>query len=123
MPAVNNNFRNKWIPSARLVLCLMVFWGQIQNYMMRVNLSILIVAMIKDPSNNIQNSTSSDNMTCPENRIQTVKNHLTLSEEPIDDGLDWDEFTKGQVLGAFSIGYVTTQVRLIQITPKHSLIQ
>ena len=123
MPAVNNNFRNKWIPSARLILCLMVFWGQIQNYMMRVNLSILIVAMIKDPSNNIQNSTSSDNMTCPENRIHTVKNHLRLSEKPIDDGLDWDEFTKGQVLGAFSIGYVTTQVRLIQITPKHSLIQ
>ena len=122
MPAVNNNFRNKWIPSARLILCLMVFWGQIQNYMMRVNLSILIVAMIKDSSNNIQNSTSSDNMTCPENRIQTVKNHLTLSEEPIDDGLDWDEFTKGQVLGAFSIGYVTTQVRIIQITSKHSLI-
>ena len=122
MPAVNNDFRNKWIPSARLVLCLMVFWGQIQNYMMRVNLSILIVAMIKDSSNSIQNSTSSDIMTCPENRIQTVKNHLTLSEEPIDDGLDWDEFTKGQVLGAFSIGYVTTQVRIIQITSEHSLI-
>ena len=40
----------KWItPSARRVLAVMVFWGQIQNYMMRVNLSILIVAMIKDP--------------------------------------------------------------------------
>ena len=36
-----------WSPSARIILCLMVFWGQIQNYMMRVNLSILIVAMVK----------------------------------------------------------------------------
>jgi hypothetical protein len=27
----------------------MVFWGQIQNYMMRANLSILIVAMVRDP--------------------------------------------------------------------------
>ena len=36
-------------PSARRVLALMVFGGQIQNYMMRVNLSILIVAMVKDP--------------------------------------------------------------------------
>jgi hypothetical protein len=36
-------------PSARQVLAMMVFWGQIQNYMMRVNLSILIVAMVKDP--------------------------------------------------------------------------
>ena len=119
MPAVNNNLRNKWIPSARLVLCLMVFWGQIQNYMMRVNLSILIVAMIKDPSKNATlNLTNSIQQTCPENRIQTVKNNVT-SAEPIDEGLDWDEFTKGQVLGAFSIGYVTTQVRLIQFTFDH----
>jgi len=36
-------------PSARRVLAVMVFWGQIQNYMMRANLSILIVAMVRDP--------------------------------------------------------------------------
>ena len=35
-------FKMAWTPSCRLVLCLMVFWGQIQNYMMRINLSILI---------------------------------------------------------------------------------
>ena len=33
--------------SATKVLSLMVFWGQIQNYMMRISISILIVAMIK----------------------------------------------------------------------------
>ena len=32
-------------PSALNTLCLVVFLGQIQNYMMRGNLSILIVAM------------------------------------------------------------------------------
>lgn len=36
-------------PSARQILAIMVFWGQIQNYMMRSNLSLLIVAMTKDP--------------------------------------------------------------------------
>ena len=36
-------------PSVRQILALMVFWGQIQNYMMRINLSILIVAMVRDP--------------------------------------------------------------------------
>ena len=114
MPDKTENNRNKWIPSARLILCLMVFWGQIQNYMMRANLSILIVAMIKDSSKNITlNSTNTLNLelTCPENRIDIVKNNMTSSEESIDDGLDWDEFTKGKVIGAFSIGYVLTQVR------------
>ena len=40
-------------PSCITVLSLMVLWGQIQNYMMRSNLSIIIVAMVK--------TTSSDN--------------------------------------------------------------
>ena len=114
MPDKTENNRNKWIPSARLILCLMVFWGQIQNYMMRANLSILIVAMIKDSPKKITlNSTNTLDLelTCPENRIDIVKNNMTSSEESIDDGLDWDEFTKGKVIGAFSIGYVLTQVR------------
>ena len=114
MPDKTENVRNKGIPSARLILCLMVFWGQIQNYMMRANLSILIVAMIKDSPKKITlNSTNTLDLelTCPENRIDIVKNNLTFSEESIDDGLDWDEFTKGKVIGAFSIGYVLTQVR------------
>ena len=88
----------------------MVFWGQIQNYMMRVNISILIVAMVKDPSKNITiNSTNSLQLTCPENRVQSFSSNMTSFEEPFDDGLDWDEFTQGKVLGAFSIGYVLTQ--------------
>ena len=114
MPDETENVRNKWIPSARLILCLMVFWGQIQNYMMRANLSILIVAMIKDsPKKIMLNSTNTLDLelTCPENRIDIVKDNMTSSEESIDDGLDWDEFTKGKVIGAFSIGYVLTQVR------------
>ena len=114
MPDETENVRNKWLPSARLILCLMVFWGQIQNYMMRANLSILIVAMIKDsPKKITHNSTNTLDLelTCPENRIDIVKNNMTSSEESIDDGLDWDEFTKGKVIGAFSIGYVLTQVR------------
>ena len=114
MPDKTENVRNKGIPSARLILCLMVFWGQIQNYMMRANLSILIVAMIKDSPKKITlNSTNTLDLelTCPENRIESVNSNMTSSEELIDEGLDWDEFTKGKVIGAFSIGYVLTQVR------------
>ena len=44
-------------PSCITVLSLMVLWGQIQNYMMRSNLSIIIVAMVKTT---VSNSSSSD---------------------------------------------------------------
>ena len=45
-------------PSCITVLSLMVLWGQIQNYMMRSNLSIIIVAMVKTTASN--SSSSSD---------------------------------------------------------------
>ena len=41
----------RWSISALRVLALMVFWGQVQNYMLRGNLSILIVAMVTPPEN------------------------------------------------------------------------
>ena len=97
--------RRKWVPSARLVLCFMVFWGQIQNYMMRSTLSLLIVAMVKDSSKrNVTNSIE----TCLENKGYT---NTTIVREYDDDyALEWSDYQVGQVLGAFSIGYVCTQV-------------
>ena len=50
------------------VLCAMVFWGQIQNYMLRVNLSILIVAMVKEP---LDQNEQIDQETCKQNRTLT----------------------------------------------------
>ena len=44
--------------TATRVLSLMVFWGQIQNYMMRVSISILIVAMIKPQQQDLKTSAS-----------------------------------------------------------------
>ena len=49
--------KNAVSPSCITVLSFMVLWGQIQNYMMRSNLSIIIVAMVKP---HISNSSSSD---------------------------------------------------------------
>lgn len=101
-------------PSARQVLALMVFWGQIQNYMMRVNLSILIVAMVKDTQTTQLNSTaaenSSYNLTCMENRAYNMSNPPQRNPDH-HEGFDWNELRRGQVLGAFSIGYITTQVK------------
>lgn len=102
-----------WKLSARAILALMVFWGQIQNYMMRVNLSILIVEMVKDPGakQNSTNVTDSSPQTCMVNRqnIQLEQEELdTITDH--DPMLEWDELMRGHVLGAVSIGYLTTQI-------------
>ena len=97
----------KCIPSARLSLCLMVFWGQIQNYMMRSTLSLLIVAMVDQQQKNSSNNYTE--MTCLADKVENET--VTISSDS-DHGetLHWEESQIGQVLGAFNIGYVCTQV-------------
>ena len=47
-PSKARMLKRWWRHRAVNVLSLMVFWGQMQNYMMRLNLGILIVAMVDD---------------------------------------------------------------------------
>ena len=101
-----------WKPSARLILCLMAFWGQIQNYMMRVNLSILIVEMVK--TNKTENVSTIEDLTCPENRNQ---NETFIKNPDHNQGFEWDEHARGRVLGAFAVGYVLTNVSIF-LKPK-----
>ena len=49
--------------TATQLLTIFVFWGQIQNYMMRANVSILIVAMVKEP----ESKNAYNNLTCLDN--------------------------------------------------------
>lgn len=106
----------RFSPSARHVLSFMVFWGQMQNYMMRVNLNLLIVEMVRDPRMDtvdlgaVANKTES---TC----VQDSMNLTSLSQEDAkyqkedeNNGFDWDEYTRGIVMSAFSYGYLTTQI-------------
>ena len=98
----------KCIPSARLSLCLMVFWGQIQNYMMRTSLSLLIVAMVNPgPGNSTANNYTE--MTCLADKTE---NETDTSSASTNHGetLDWEPSQIGQVLGAFNMGYICTQV-------------
>lgn len=85
-------------PSAQKLLCLVVFLGQIQNYMMRANLSLLIVAMTKTSSDSYDAAPTGANGT-------TASDNTDPSRR-----LDWDILDRGLVLSAFSYGYITTQV-------------
>ena len=91
-------------PTAIQVLTLMVFWGQFQNYMMRVNVYISIVAMASPVE---KDESSSNNDSCV----------ITASNDKQDRGghkkdydLDWDATTINMVLASFSWGYVCTQM-------------
>ena len=95
----------RWSPSARGVLSLIVFWGQMQNYMMRSSLSLIIVAMVRDTSTNSNSTVTNITETCLENREDAAGE----SENSHGD-LDWSMKETSQVLAIFNIGYVCTQV-------------
>ncbi len=110
--------------SARRILSAMIFWGQIQNYMMRVSISILIVAMVKDPAkkaaSNSTDVSDAANLTCSENRLNSSMMLAAAAASKIQgrhEGFDWDELVRGQILGIFSFGYMTTQVSKEKIFP------
>ena len=85
----------------------MVFWGQIQNYMMRSTLSLLIVAMVnQEPGNSTANNYTE--MTCLANKMENETDVSSINKH--GEALDWEASQIGQVLGAFNIGYICTQV-------------
>ena len=94
----------------------MVFWGQIQNYMMRSTLSLLIVAMVnQQPGNSTVNNYTE--MTCLADKMENETDTSNTSEH--GEALDWEASQIGQVLGAFNIGYICTQVRFSTIKWLH----
>ena len=68
--------------------------------------------MVKDPGakQNSTNVTDSSPQTCMVNRqnVQLEKELHTITDQ--DPMLEWDELMRGHVLGAVSIGYLTTQI-------------
>ena len=89
----------------------MVFWGQIQNYMMRSTLSLLIVAMVnQQPGNSTANNYTE--MTCLADKTENETDTSSASTNH-GEALDWEASQIGHVLGAFNMGYICTQVGTI----------
>ena len=59
----------------------MIFLGQMQNYMMRINLSIAIVAMVREnsKSNSSHEMNQPDSLTCKQNRLSST--NMTKEKE------------------------------------------
>jgi len=111
--------------NCRTVLCMLMFWGQIQNYMIRVSLSLIIVEMIKDTvdkpgdvEGGLQNRTlPPDSCLNPTEEPDLPSASAAILDDPIEkttvdqsNKLDWDSKTKGFVFAAFSWGYMTSQI-------------
>ena len=86
----------------RYIVVIMIFFGMLFNYMIRVNINLTIVAMVNHTALPHTNITRSD---------ECGGNGSVTPPEPQPDGpFVWDERVQGLVLGAFYYGYVLTQL-------------
>lgn len=93
--------------SCRLVLNLMVITGFMLNYAFRVNLTIAIVAMVKQVVPVVNNSTLGEHTN-----ITTNVTVPLITDDP-DDGsakYTWNEYEQNFILGSFFWGYLLTEL-------------
>ncbi|XP_063597898.1 sialin-like [Penaeus indicus] len=92
---------------ARMALAAMAWLGFINLYMVRINLSVIIVAMVR------RNTTVERRAPC----LSLVNNTLGLETddsprmtENEEGEMNWDETIQGFVLGSFFYGYAVSQI-------------
>lgn len=113
--------------SCRQVLNIMVILGFMFNYMLRVNLTIAIVAMVI-PGNKTDNHHKLASSECIGEIPAVTNSSLTVGEptvQPLDDSelrFEWDEYEQNMILGCFFWGYVLTELpggRLAEVIGGH----
>jgi len=92
----------------RNVLSLLVFWGQIQNYMMRVSMSLIVLAMVKTEKQAVAGDKEIVTERCVVENTGGM-NQTTGTKETSGE-FEWDQLMIGVVLSSFSWGYITTQI-------------
>ncbi|RZF35165.1 hypothetical protein LSTR_LSTR007867 [Laodelphax striatellus] len=104
--------------SCRRVLNIMVFFGFMVNYMLRVNMTIAIVEMVHPAVNNASDTSEFMNNSavgvteCGFPIEKKFKNQSIVTERKSDDHVrfDWDESQQNLILGSFFWGYVCTEL-------------
>ncbi|XP_006816974.1 sialin-like [Saccoglossus kowalevskii] len=94
--------RNKFsdLIAARHVLAIWLFFGMLNAYTMRNNLSVAIVAMVNSTGQDSDAQASADE--CGINATDT--------EEEETGDFNWSSYQQGLLLGAFYYGYTITQI-------------
>jgi len=100
--------------NCRQVLNIMVFFGFMVNYMLRVNLTIAIVDMVV-PSNTSKGGHEVIHSECVAAQPLPMPLNETISTtvaDPVDHGLrfDWNAKEQNIIIGSFFWGYVCTEL-------------
>ncbi|XP_045591544.1 sialin [Procambarus clarkii] len=99
---------------ARFVVGGLVFLASVTIYMLRVNLSVAIVAMVR--RNNSATVASNAECLVLTQGVGVVAGegnsttHLEEREEEVDGEMDWDALTQGVILASYYYGYACTQI-------------
>ncbi|XP_063843132.1 putative inorganic phosphate cotransporter [Scylla paramamosain] len=86
----------------RYMVAIMAFLGMVCNYMLRVNINLTIVAMVKGDPNASQNNNSAK-------EICNYTDSGCHGEEQ-EGEFQWDAFTQSLITSSFFMGYLWTQV-------------
>ena len=94
----------------RTVLSMLVFWGQIQNYMMRSSMSLIVLAMVKTEDKVATGNTAVYEEACVRENIIGANTTSIGNAEPVEGKVEWDETMIPLVLSSFFWGYMSTQI-------------
>ncbi|XP_076069277.1 putative inorganic phosphate cotransporter [Oratosquilla oratoria] len=85
----------------RYVVAFMAFLGMVCNYMLRVNINLAIVAMVKPSESNITNGAQD---------VCGFGNSSDTSSDSYAGEFPWNEWEQSLATGAFFWGYIWTQI-------------
>ncbi|XP_068204283.1 putative inorganic phosphate cotransporter [Palaemon carinicauda] len=100
LPVKAPSLREQGFVPIRYLVALLSFFGMVFNYMLRVNINLTIVAMVK-PSNSSNSS------------IEDVCHFGNGTEDQTSESegdFEWNEFTQSMITGSFFWGYIWTQI-------------
>lgn len=105
-----------WWTSCRLGLAILGFFGFVNVYALRVNMSVAIVCMVNQTALRSKESNSSTNVTDQQyssshcGLIETSVSNSTNRESFRDGEFVWSKSVQGVILGSFFWGYLLTQI-------------
>lgn len=105
-----------WWTSCRVTLAILGFFGFINVYALRVNMSVAIVCMVNQTAlrSNEDNSSSNNSHTrivsssCDPREV--ASSNITNAIDVKDGIFVWNKSTQGIILGSFFWGYLLTQI-------------
>ena len=99
-------FLGRLSPPVLYVLSAMVFWGQMQNYIMRGTFKLTITAMSKDPVKNGSATANFDNPCLANKSLEVSEENAPSAQQEFE----WDAIDRAILISALTYGYTTTQI-------------